>query len=59
MDKKAREPSKYSRKKKFTYSTSYQLWREAVLKEGAGSPKALALSCQHARAFNIAVEACV
>lgn len=31
------------------YSTAYQLWREEVLKGGAGSPKALALACQHAK----------
>lgn len=46
-------------KHSFVYSTTYQLWREAVLKDGAGSPKALALTCQHAKAMRVTNCACV
>lgn len=45
-------------KKKHVYSTTYQLWREAVLKDGAGSQKAIALSCQHAKTMRVVNEAC-
>lgn len=45
-------------KKKWMYSTAYQLWKEAVLKDGAGSPKALALTCQHAKSMQVRNAAC-
>lgn len=45
-------------KKKWLYSTAYQLWREAVLKYGAGDTRTLALSCQHAKAMQVRNEAC-
>ena len=46
------------KKQKYVYSTSYQLWREAALKDGAGSTKAIALACQHAKAMSVKNERC-
>lgn len=41
------------------YSVTYQLWKAATKKDGAGSPKALALSCDHAKQMRVVNEACV
>lgn len=54
-----KKPSKYATKNKWLYSTTYQLWKEAALKEGASSQKAIALSCQHAKAWGYKNAACV
>lgn len=58
-DRLPTSPWQRYKKKKWVYSTVYQLWREAVLKDGAGSPKALALACQHAKTQSVKAEACV
>lgn len=51
MATERRPKSPYQKKQKspYLYSAVYQLWKEAVLKDGAGSQKAIALSCQHAK----------
>lgn len=56
-----REPrspyAKYN-KKRWIYSPVYQLWREAVLDQGASSEKAVALACQHAKKMQVHACAC-
>lgn len=54
-----RKESSYKLKKKFSYSTTYVLWREAVKRDGAGSERAVDLACQHAKAMGVKNEACM
>jgi len=54
-----RSPWQRYGKKKWMYSTTYQLWREAVKVHGAMSEKAIALSCQHAKTMSVKNSACV
>lgn len=35
------------------YSVTYQLWKEEAKKNGAGSPRAIALTCQHAKSMGV------
>lgn len=58
MSRQPKSPWQRHGKKKWSYSTTYQLWREAVLSGGAGSDKALALTCQHAKAMSVRNCAC-
>lgn len=55
MSEKRQPKSPWQRygKKKWAYSTAYQLWREEAIKNGAMSNKAVALSCQHAKFVQI------
>ncbi len=58
-DRKPTSAWQRKKKKKWMYSTTYQLWKEATLKDGAGSHKAVALACQHAKTMSVKNEACV
>lgn len=48
---------KYNKKSQ-VYSPLYQMWREEVLKNGAGSSDAIALSCRHAKSMRVKNSAC-
>lgn len=54
-----RSPWQRKQKKKWAYSTTYVLWKEAAMKDGAGSEKALALTCQHAKSMSVRNSACI
>lgn len=48
-ERQPKSPYQKYQKSPYLYSPTYQLWREAALKDGASSEKALALACKHAR----------
>lgn len=48
-DRQPKSPYQKYQKAPYFYSPIYQLWREAALKDGASSEKALVLSCKHAK----------
>lgn len=53
-------PSSYGAKgkKPRKYSPAYQLWKEEAKKNGAGTERARALACAHAKQFGYTQEGC-